>query len=132
LQYFEGKLYGGVDYRGAPLEGSPPAVDVTLVAEITARLLELRDIDRRKPIELLLKLQRTYRISPFCLWITCEILASNTQGGKSLAQIANEINVSKQSVHQQQIRELELLADTYPDIAATIREILGRSRAKKA
>ena len=112
-------------YEIAEPEPSSPLGQI--VSEIAARFLDLGEFDRRIPIRILSQLARVYRISPSLFWITCEILAANRQGGKSLSQIANEQNFTKQAVHQEQIREIAALRKLMPEVAETIQTILGRS-----
>ena len=112
-------------YQIAEPEPSSPLGQI--VSEIAARFLDLGEFDRRIPIRILSQLARVYRISPSLFWITCEILAANRQGGKSLSQIANEQNFTKQAIHQEQIRELAALKEFMPEVADTIQTILGRS-----
>ena len=112
-------------YQIAEPEPSSPLGQI--VSEIAARFLDLGEFDRRIPIRILSQLARVYRISPSLFWITCEILAANRQGGKSLSQIANEQNFTKQAIHQEQIRELAALKEFMPEVAETIQTILGRS-----
>ena len=106
----------------------PPAPDMAVISEIAARLLDLRDVDRRKPIRIINQLSRIWRNSPSLMWIALEILASNRQGGKSLAQIGHEVHFTKQAIHQEQLRELEVLADIMPEVSSAIRIILGRHK----
>ena len=125
--YIPGKLYEPLDYSGHPLEKEEQPEDVKIVAEIASRILELRDHDRTKPIRLINQLIRLYRISPSCLWLACEILASHRLGGKSLSDLAEESNFSKQAIHQQQVRSLQKLEEIMPGIADEMRRILGRN-----
>ena len=125
---FEGYIPGkGYDVQAG--EPTPPAVAIT--SEIAARLLDLRDLDRRKPVRLLNQLLRLYRLAPAMLWAACEILAANRQGGKSLAEIGAEQNCSKQAVHQEQKRSLQRIAETMPEVAEAMATILGRTRPEK-
>ena len=101
--------------------------DVRIVSEIASRLLELREVDPRKPIRLLLQLSKVYRISSTCLWMVCEILASNRKGGKSLSEIGKETGISKQAIHQRQKRDLLKLKEIMPEIAEVVSIILGRT-----
>ena len=101
--------------------------DVAIASEIAVRLLELRDVDRRKPMRLINKLSRLYRTSPALMWVALEILASNAQGGKSLSTIAEEHFFTKQAIHQDQQRELQILSDIMPELAYAISTILRRS-----
>ena len=120
--FIPGKLYEIAD--PAPLPES-----VRIVAEIAARLLELREEDPRKPVRLLSQLGRVYRISSSSLWIVCEILAANQAGGKSLAEIGEESFFSKQAIHQRQSRDLAKLREVMPEVAEAISTILGRTIA---
>ena len=108
-------------------EPEPSSPSTQIVSEIAARFLDLMEVDRRIPIRILSQLARVYRISPSLFWITCEILAANRQGGKSLSQIAIEQNFTKQAIHQEQVRELAALKEFMPEIAETIQTILGRT-----
>ena len=125
--YIPGKLYEELDHSGHPLEKEEQPEDVKIVAEIASRILDLRDHDRKKPIRLINQLMRLYRISPSCLWLACEILASHRLGGKSLSEQGEEQLVSKQAIHQEQARSLQKLEEIMPGIADQMRRILGRS-----
>lgn len=125
--YIPGKLYEDLDHHGHPFESEEMPEEVKIIAEISSRILDLRDHDRRKPIRLFNQFIRLYRVSPSCLWLACEILASNRLGGKSLSQIAKEMEVTKQAIHQEQARDLEKLEEIMPSVADQMRRILGRS-----
>ena len=112
-------------------EPEPSSPSAQIISEIAARLLDLKEVDRRIPIRLLTHLGKVYRISPSLFWITCEILAANRQGGKSLSQIANEQNFTKQAIHQEQIREIAALREVMPEVAETIQTILGRKNLEQ-
>lgn len=124
--YIQGKLYEELDHHGHPFEQEEQPEDVKIVAEISARMLDLKDQDRRKPVRLLNQFLRLYRVRPSCLWLACEILACNRQGGKSLAQLAKEVHFSKQAVHQSHVRDLDALDVILPGVSDQMRRILGR------
>lgn len=125
--YIPGKLYEDLDHSGHPMESEEMPEDVKIVSEIASRILDLRDHDRSKPIRLINQLIRIYRVSPSLLWLTCEILASNRLGGKSLSEIARESMVSKQAIHQEQERNLKKMEEIMPGISDQMRRILGRT-----
>ena len=127
--YIPGKLYEDIDHEGRSFEQEETPEDVKIVSEICARLLELRDFDRRKPVRLLNQLSRLYRVSPSCLWIACEILAANRLAGKSLTELGAEMHFTKQAIHQEQSRDLEELERIMPSVAEQMRTILGRKKS---
>ena len=129
--YIPGKLYEDLDHHGHPFEEEDQPEDVKIVSEIASRILDLRDCGRQKPIRLLNQFSRLYRVSPSCLWLACEILGSNRQGGKSLTQIAKEHHFTKQAIHQSQNRDLEGLEHIMPGVTDQMRAILGRSSHEK-
>ena len=106
----------------------PPSEESQIVSEISARFLDLKEVNRRRPISLIYKLNRVWKISPALFWITFEILAANRKGGNSLTQIAVEQYVTKQAIHQERNRELKSLAEVMPEVAQMIETILKRKR----
>ena len=125
--YIPGKLYEELDQSGHPFVKEEQPDDVKLVSEIAARILDLRDLGIKKPIRLINQFIRLYRVSPNCLWLACEILASHRQGGKSLSDLAEESYFTKQAIHQSQVRDLQELERIMPGIADEMRRILGRN-----
>ena len=106
----------------------PPSAAAQIVSEISARFLDLKEVDRRLPIRIIYQLSKVWKISPSLFWVTFEILAANRKGGNSLTQIAIEEYVTKQAIHQERDRELNSLAQVMPEVAQTIETILKRKK----
>ena len=106
----------------------PPSEESQIVSEISARFLDLKEVNRRRPIKLLYQLSKIWKISPALFWVTFEILAANRKGGNSLTQIAVEEYVTKQAIHQERDRELNALAQVMPEVARMIESILKRKK----
>ena len=106
----------------------PPSEESQIVSEISARFLDLKEVNRRRPIKLLYQLSKIWKISPALFWVTFEILAANRKGGNSLTQIAVEEYVTKQAIHQERDRELNSLAQVMPGVAQMIETILKRKK----
>ena len=106
----------------------PPSAPAQIVSEISARFLDLKEVDRRLPIRIIYQLSKVWKISPSLFWVTFEILAANRKGGNSLTQIAIEEYVTKQAIHQERDRELNSLAQVMPEVAQTIETILKRKK----
>lgn len=120
-QFYPDKLY-------AIPNPDPPTDAAQIISEISARFLDLKEVNRRFPIRLINQLSRVWKISPVLFWVTFEILAANRKGGNSLAQIALEQFVSKQAIHQERNRELQALARVMPEVAQMIETILKRRK----
>ena len=106
----------------------PPSEPSKIISEISARFLDLKEVDRRMPIRIIYQLSKVWKISPALFWVTFEILAANRKGGNSLAQIAVEQYVTKQAIHQERDRELNALAQVMPEVARMIESILKRKK----
>ena len=106
----------------------PPSEPAQIVSEISARFLDLKEVDRRLPIRIIYQLSKVWKISPALFWVTFEILAANRKGGNSLNQIAVEQYVTKQAIHQERDRELNSLAQVMPEVARMIESILKRKK----
>ena len=106
----------------------PPSEPSKIISEISARFLDLKEVDRRMPIRIIYQLSKVWKISPALFWVTFEILAANRKGGNSLAQIAVEQYVTKQAIHQERDRELSSLASVMPEVARMIESILKRKK----
>ena len=97
-----------------------------ITSEIAARLLELRLIDSTAPHLLMHKLVRVYRKDPFAMWLAVEVLAGDTFQGKSLSELGESNEESKQATHHRQNRALFALESAFPGVAEALRSILSR------
>jgi|TARA_R110000824_G_scaffold131365_1_gene293364 hypothetical protein len=97
-----------------------------IISEIAVRLLELRDIEISIPPKFLAMLIRLYKINPQVMWTCIRVLAGNSTSGVSLSEVASTEACSKQNIHQTQHRNLLSLEEYLPEIARTLRAILGR------
>ena len=115
----------GKKYDVAETEQIPERTKITI--ELAHRIHELHELDPGRCITFLRLMVKLYSISPWIYHLTLRILAGQKDAEKSLAELGRQDFDSKQHVHQSQIRALKLLETRLPAVAATIREILGRS-----
>jgi len=106
------------------VERDPLTEESKIVSELASRILELKEVNPRKPIVLLNVLARISRLSPSALWIVLEILAGGRDLEKSLSQKGKDLSFSKQAVHQKRNRDLEKLDTILPDIAEALKQIM--------
>ena len=122
-----------IDGKKYPDRGGEPLPERSQIAiELACRLHELHEIDPQAAVSFLQLMVKLYRIDPWVYHLTLTILAGNPDAGKSLAVIGHESCVSKQHVHQQQNRALELLQLHHPRVAETIRDIIQRTKPTEA
>ena len=118
-RYIPGKLYD--------VPAPQPLPDkVALVAEIAARLLELREIEQTFPGKLLGKLDKIWRTNPRAFRICLEILAGDRANENSLAEIAKKKGTKKQNISQTRFRDLVELQTTFPEAAEVLRQLFAR------
>tara|TARA_R110002074_G_scaffold277242_2_gene448551 strand:+ start:920 stop:1324 length:405 start_codon:yes stop_codon:yes gene_type:complete len=101
-----------------------------IISEIAVRLLELREIELSMPAKFLAMMIRLYKLNPQVMWTCIKVLAGNSTSGVSLSEVALGEACSKQNIHQTQNRNLSNLQDYLPEIARTLRTILGRKGDK--
>lgn len=96
-----------------------------IISELADRLLELKELNPRSPMVLIHVLGRVARSSPSALWIALEILAGGRDLEKSLSNKGREMSFSKQAIHQKRSLVLAKLEEILPDIAESLKPILG-------
>lgn len=107
------------------VERDPLPERTKIISEMADRLLELKELNPRAPIVLIHILGRVARSSPSALWIVLEILAGGRDMEKSLSDKGREMSFSKQAIHQKRSRDLMKLEEILPDIAESLKSILG-------
>ena len=112
------------------VERDPLTETTKIISELSSRILELKEVDPRKPIILLHVLSKVSRTSPSALWAVLEILAGGRDLEKSLSERGKEMAFSKQAIHQKRNRDLEKLESVLPDIADSLRSILSTNSTK--
>lgn len=107
------------------VERDPLPERTKIISELADRLLELKELNPRSPMVLIHVLGRVSRTSPSALWIVLEILAGGRDLEKSLSDKGKEMSFSKQAIHQKRSRDLAKLEEILPDIAESLKSILG-------
>jgi hypothetical protein len=92
-----------------------------IISEISARLLEFREISPKESIQFLHRLLEIWRISPKLFDLLLEILTGSRRELRPFSTQAQERFTSKQNEQQILKRELAKLAEKHPDLAECIR-----------
>ena len=107
------------------VERDPLPERTKIISELADRLLELKELNPRSPMVLIHVLGRVSRTSPSALWIVLEILAGGRDLEECLSDKGKEMSFSKQAIHQKRSRDLAKLEEILPDIAESLKSILG-------